>query len=153
MNKSQFLKEQLVPTIAAISPEFKPIWGKMNLQQMTEHMSREGFQVANGKLLQELVTPAEQVEKMQAFLMSDKPFRENTPNSLMSAEPLPVKHPDMNAALAELQTEIDDFFKVYENEPGKSIMNPFFGALNFELQVQLLHKHATHHLRQFGVAL
>lgn len=153
MNKSQFLKERLVPTIAAISPEFKPIWGKMNLQQMTEHMSREGFQVANGKLLQELVTPAEQVEKMQAFLMSDKPFRENTPNSLMSAEPLPVKHPDMNAALVELQTEIDDFFKVYENEPEKSIMNPFFGALNFELQVQLLHKHATHHLRQFGVAL
>jgi len=153
MNKSQFLKEQLVPAIAAISPEFKPLWGKMNLQQMTEHMSREGFQVANGKLPQALVTPEEHVPKMQAFLMSDKPFKENTPNSLMSLEPLPVKHPDMNAALEELQSEIDHFFTVYENEPGKAVMNPFFGSLDYEMQVQLLHKHALHHLKQFGVTL
>ena len=153
MNKSQFLKEQLVPAIAAISPDFKPLWGKMNLQQMTEHMSREGFRVASGKLPHELVTPAEHVEKMQAFLMSDKPFRENTPNSLMAPEPLPVQHPDMNTALAELQNEIDYFFEVYENEPGRKIMNPFFGNLDYEMQVQLLHKHALHHLKQFGAAL
>lgn len=153
MSKTQFLKAQLVPTIAAISPEFKPLWGKMNLQQMAEHMSREGLQVANGKLPHELVTPPEHLERMQSFLMSDKPFKENTPNSLMSLEPLPLKHPDMDAALAELQMEIDDFFQVYENEPGKSIMNPFFGNLNFEMQVQLLHKHALHHLKQFGVEL
>lgn len=152
MDKAQFLKEHLVPGIAAISPDFKPLWGKMNLQQMTEHMSREGFQVANGKLPHILVTPPEHVERMQAFLMSDKPFKENTPNSLMSLDPLPVKHADMNAALAELQTEIDDFFRVYEKEPEKSIMNPFFGNLKFEMQVQLLHKHALHHLKQFGVA-
>jgi hypothetical protein len=153
MNKAQFLKEKLVPTIAAISPEFKPLWGKMNLQQMTEHMSHEAFQVANGKLQHELVTPPEHVERMQAFLMSDKPFKENTPNGLMSLDPLPVKHPDMDAALTELQMEIDDFFQVYENESEKSIMNPFFGNLNFEMQVQLLHKHAMHHLKQFGVEL
>lgn len=153
MNKSQFLKEQLVPTIAAISPEFKPLWGKMNLQQMTEHMSREGFQVASGKLLQVLVTPEEHVPKMQAFLMSDKPFRENTPNSLMSLEPVPAKHADMKDSMAELQSEIDHFFNVYENEPAKTVINPFFGNLDFEMQVQLLHKHALHHLRQFGVVL
>ncbi|KAA5533194.1 hypothetical protein F0919_11645 [Taibaiella lutea] len=153
MSKSQFLKEQLVPAIAAISPEFKPLWGKMNLQQMTEHMSREGFQVASGKLPQTLVTQEEHIPKMQAFMMSDKPFKENTPNSLMSLEPVSVKHADMQAALVELQTEIDDFFQVYEKEPEKSIMNPFFGNLNFEMQVQLLHKHALHHLKQFGVEI
>jgi hypothetical protein len=29
--------------------------------------------------------------------------------------------------------------------------NPFFGDLNFAENVHLLHKHALHHLRQFGV--
>jgi len=153
MNKAQFLKEQLVPTIAKISTDFKPLWGKMNLQQMTEHMSREGFQFANGKLSHPLVTPEEMVPKAQEFLRSDKQFKENTINVLMAAEPVAVVHANMSDALNELQTEIDDFFEVYQNEPGKVIVNPFFGGLDYDLQLALLHKHARHHLKQFGVEI
>jgi hydroxymethylglutaryl-CoA reductase len=153
MDKAQFLQQQLVPAIASISPEFKPLWGKMNLQQMTEHMSREGFKFANGKLSHELVTPEEHVPKMLSFLRSDKEFKENTVNVLMDAEPVPVVHSNMNGALMELQSEIDHFFFVFNNEPDKVIVNPFFGPLDYELWVNLLHKHSKHHLKQFGVEI
>jgi hypothetical protein len=153
MNKIQFLQQQLVPAIAGIAPDFKPRWGKMNLQQMTEHMSREGFKFANGKLSHPLVTPEEHIPKMQSFLRSDREFRENTVNALMAEEPLPEVHADMNGALTELQQEIDDFFELYKNDPDKVLINPFFGPLNYELWVNLLHKHSKHHLKQFGVEI
>ena len=57
----------------------------------------------------------------------------------------------MTDAIAELQIEIDYFFEVYNGKPELRMTNPFFGNLNYEEQVQLLHKHATHHARQFGL--
>lgn len=153
MNKEFFLKEQLVPAIASIAPNSSPLWGKMNLQQMTEHLSREGFQFASGKSSHSLVTPEEQIPQMHAFLRSDKEFRENTVNILMAPEPLAIKHEGIVNALKELQEEIDYFFEIYKKEPEESIVNPFFGALDFELQIHLLHKHAKHHLKQFGVTI
>lgn len=153
MNKTQFLQNQLVPAIASISADAQPLWGKMNLQQMTEHISREGFKFANGKLSHELVTPEEHIPKMQAFLRSDKEFKENTVNQLMGEEPVPAVHADMKSALSELQKEISDFFELFEREPDKVIVNPFFGPLDCELWIDLLYKHSKHHLKQFGVEI
>ena len=84
-------------------------------------------------------------------MMSDKPFKENTPNQLLPDVPAPFKHVSMKDAIAELQKEIDHFFSVYEKNSELRNINPFFGNLNFEEQVQLLHKHATHHAKQFGL--
>jgi hypothetical protein len=150
--KIHFLKNELVPAIAAIPADVKPLWGKMNLQQMTEHMAREGFRISSGQLKFDLVMPAEQIPKMQAFLRSDKPFRENTPNALMPAEPAPVVHAGLPGALAALQAEIDYFFDVYEQDPGMVVSHPFFGELDFDLNILLLYKHSLHHLRQFGIS-
>jgi len=153
MNKDIFLKTQLVATIANIDANTKPLWGKMNLQQMVEHMSRDAFKVASGKTSFPLMSPLEHIPKLQDFIRSDKPFRENTVNRLMAADPLPLVHTKMDAALIELQGEIDYFFNVYDKQPELKVLNPIFGDLDFELQIQLLHKHSVHHLRQFGVEL
>ena len=69
----------------------------------------------------------------------------------MPDEPPPLKNANMNEAIVELQKEIDDFFSAYSVNVGMRIVNPFFGNLNWEEQVQLLHKHATHHAKQFGL--
>lgn len=68
----------------------------------------------------------------------------------MSDTPAPVRHATKQDAVNELQHELDHFFKVHEDDTAKKTANPFFGELGFDQQVQLLHKHATHHLRQFG---
>ncbi len=147
--KADFLQHQLVPLLATINPATKGLWGKMNVHQMIEHMSYS-FRQANGRELYTVVTPAEHIPKMQAFLMSEKPFRENTPNVLIGDDTIPEKNATIQEALDELQNEIGHFFEVYK-EDGKSLDNPFFGNLNYDMQVQLLHKHAWHHLKQFGI--
>jgi hypothetical protein len=146
-----FLKNDLVNYLSVIPADRMPAWGKMNLQQMTEHLSRDAFRVASGKVSFPLMTPEEHIPKIHEFLRSEKQFRENSVNKLMPEEPLPVVHKDMPAALDELRMEIGDFFKTYDQEPDKKVINPFFGEKDFELQLHLLHKHALHHLRQFGV--
>lgn len=148
--KATFLRNDFVKLLATIDPATKPLWGKMNPQQMVEHMSY-AMRQASGKDPYTTITPEEHLPKMQAFLMSEKPFRENTPNQLLPDEPAPAKHTTMQESLDELQSEIDHFFHVYGTDPQKTINNPFFGELNYDMQVQLLHKHAWHHLRQFGI--
>lgn len=150
-HKAGFIRSTLTPLFSSLQPEQKGKWGKMNAQQMVEHMS-DAFRQANGKLKTKAVLTEEQTQKSYAFMMSEKPFRENTPNQLLPDIPPPVKNAGMKEALAELQNEIDFFFKTYEGSPELRIINPFFGNLNFQEQVQLLHKHATHHARQFDLA-
>jgi hypothetical protein len=97
------------------------------------------------------MTPPENLGRMREFMMSEKPFKENTKNLLMNEEPSPVKYKTVQAAIGALQEELIIFFEIYEKNPELVIRNPFFGDLNFEENVQLLYKHAMHHLRQFGV--
>lgn len=151
--KAAYLQFKFTKTIADIQPETQPHWGKMNLQQMVEHLSRDAFRVASGKISFPLMMPAEHIPKMQEFIRSDKPFKENTVNRLMAEEPLPTIHSNIEAALTELQVEIDYFFDVYAKQPDLKLINPFFGELDLELQIDLLYKHALHHLRQFGVVV
>jgi hypothetical protein len=148
--KAYFLRNELVEKLRGIDPSTKALWGKMNVHQMIEHMSY-ALRQANGKDPYTLLTPEANVERMQAFMMSEKPFKENTPNQLLPDEPAPPLKGTINEALAELQEEIIQFFLVFEKEPDKVITNPFFGDLTYEMWVQLLHKHAWHHLKQFGV--
>ena len=150
IEKANFLRNEFLGYLRKIPAGTEPKWGKMNPQQMVEHMSYSMRQ-ASGKEKYELLTKEEYLPKMQAFMMSEKPFKENTPNQLLPDTPPPPKHETMEGSLEELNEEIEHFFDVYANEPSHKIVNPFFGELGYEQCVQLLHKHAWHHLNQFGI--
>ena len=151
--KAYFLRNDYLTALQSIDPGTLPKWGKMNLQQMIEHMSYS-FRQANGKdIYTTIVTPEENVPKMQAFLMSDKAFRENTINPMLPDTPDAPKHTTIQEALLELKDEVEQFFKVFETAPDRKIINPLFGELTYEMWVQLLYKHAIHHLSQYGFQL
>ena len=116
---------------------------------MIEHMS---FSVrnANGKLVYTINQPVEIVAKMKTFMMSDKPFKDNTPNPLLPDTPPDPKYATVQESLKELQQELDDFVLSFKYIIMQTRTNPFFGDLNFDEWTHLLHKHAIHHLRQFG---
>lgn len=149
-HKANFLKNEYTKLLTQLDADAPGKWGKMNVQQMIEHMA-DYVRIASGRSTVPSLTPEEQVPRMQAFLGSEKPFRENTPNQLLPDEPPAVRNATKEAAVAELQDELEHFFQSYETAPGRAIPSPFFGVLNYDMQVQLLHKHSTHHLRQFGV--
>ena len=150
--KLEFLRSTFVNELKKLSSDTPAAFGKMNVQQMIEHMS-DSIRYANGKDPQKIITPPERLKLMKDFIMSEKDFRPNTPNSLMSETPVPCKAASLSEAITELEGEIKDFINYFENQPGITSNNPFFGELNYAEWVQGLHKHALHHLRQFGVAV
>ena len=151
--KAEFLKFRLVSLLKQIPSDSPPQWGKMSLQQMIEHFS-DSVRIASGKTVHtNFVFPPEQLQKNRDFMLSERPFKENTVNPLMPEVPAPVINTSCEEAMNELQKEMDYFFAVFEKNNLQVTRNPFFGDLNFEQNIHLLHKHALHHLRQFGVTI
>ena len=148
--KLAFLRDDFIFHLKHLAPDAPPKWGKMKGQQMVEHFSFS-VKLANGKIQLPDAVDEERMKKAVAWIMTDKPFRENTFNPLVPETPGTPVHATMQQSIEELQHEINDFVHVYENKPGLRIRNPLFGDLNYEEQVQLLYKHAQHHLRQFGL--
>ena len=148
--KLNFLKKDFIFHLKHLAPGEQGKWGKMNGQQMVEHFSFS-VKIASGRLKFPDQFNEEQMAKNLSFVMTDKPFRENTKNPLLNDTPADTRHATMQQSIEELQHELDYFFQVYESHPGLEIKSPFYGAMNYEQQVQLLHKHALHHLRQFGL--
>lgn len=152
-DKAEFLKYRFIPLLKQIPSATPPQWGKMTLQQMIEHFS-DSVRIASGKTVYtDFVFPPDQLQKVREFMLSEKPFKENTINPLMPETPAPVTNVSTEEAINELQTEINYFFSVFEKNNLQVTRSPFFGDLNYEQNIHLLYKHALHHLRQFGVTV
>lgn len=148
--KINFLTVEFPQMVATLNADAKGKWGVMHAQQMVEHMSYS-IRIASGTIPKNILTPPESLEKAKTFMMSDKPFRENTKNIELPDYALPLTQPDMASAIEEYKDELLVFFQTFEGNADKTITNPFFGHLNFEEWLHLLAKHALHHARQFGL--
>lgn len=148
----QFLKEQYIVLLQQANTNVQPKWGKMDFQQMLEHVA-DFVQVSTQKQFYPLVSPPEHMPKLKEFLMSDKQFRENTkaPAKIIGEEPFPHRYETVEEAKLELLAEVNYFFQLYADEPDLTAVHPVFGELNYEQWVRLHYKHVTHHLRQFGL--
>jgi oxepin-CoA hydrolase/3-oxo-5,6-dehydrosuberyl-CoA semialdehyde dehydrogenase len=149
-SKKDFIQYTVMKRLNKLPSAALGKWGKMNGQQMVEHLSLI-FCASSGKITVALATPEEQLPKYKAFLWSDKEFRENTkaPSSLIPEEPQQLKHATMPLALQELQDELDYFFRYFEINHGIKTMHPAFGELDYEEWIQAHYKHVMHHLKQF----
>ena len=149
MRKIEYFQVEYLRILSSIEPSTKPVFGKMNVHQMIEHMSY-AFRQASGLMPSAAINDEETTQKMFQFMMSDKPFRDNTPNPYLPNEPAPAVCPTIQESISVLAKDIQTFFSTFGNDQEKRILNPFFGNLNFEEWTHLLHKHAHHHLRQFN---
>ena len=150
--KLDFIQHQFVLLLKDLPASAEGKWGKMNAQQMVEHVTGF-FKVSSNRINFPLVSPSEHLPKLKAFLLSDKEFRENTkaPTSVIGEEPMPVRTNNMEEAIEALQQSIDEFVEYFKGDDYKTTLHPVFGELNFEEWVLLHYKHVLHHGKQFGV--
>ena len=150
--KLRFIQEEMFLLLQNLTAETKPVWGKMNAQQMLEHAA-DFFDVSTEKIVFALVTPEEHLPKYKDFLYSDKEFRENTkaPETILGEEPLPLRKAGVEDAKDHLKKSVEEFISYFNTDSEKKTMHPVFGLLNFEEWIMLHHKHVRHHLRQFGL--
>jgi len=149
-SKENFLKKSFIPLLEKLKGDEKGQWGTMNAQQMIEHLA-DAAKNASGKLLLPALNEGIELQKFRDFLMSEKPFKENTKNPLIPEEGIPLRQGNLLSAIQKLKKELDYFFEAFERNPELKTGNAFFGDLDYGMNIQLLYKHAVHHLKQFGL--
>lgn len=148
--KLYFITDQFTLLLKPLSASVTGKWGKMNAQQMIEHLAFV-FKFSSKKIILPLQTPVEFLPKFKAFLLSDKEFRESTkaPDIIIPEEPLALRNLSYAEAINELETEIGDFVLYFKDDPERKTLHPVFGELNFEEWILLHYKHLVHHAKQF----
>lgn len=147
---NEFLKHGAAQQFSTLQVDTPNTFGKMNVLQMLEHLA-EYISVSSGKIKLPLQTELEHLPKWKAFLLSDKEFRPNTPNSLMSDTPPPATITTVSEGVEMVQAELDRYFERFDGKEMETEVHPFFGALNFEEWAMMHGKHIRHHMRQFGI--
>lgn len=127
------------------------LWGKMNTQNMVEHLIKT-IHMTNGKKFAQLKTSEENALKVkQALIYTDMEMMQGIKSSLMGEEPDPLVFKNLQEAISQLFVELDDFDKYFAQNPEMSPIHPRMGALNYKEWKVLHSKHFTHHFKQFGL--
>jgi hypothetical protein len=150
MDKEIFFTHEYPALLRKGNQNQKANWGVLSYQGMVEHMS-DSVGMAWGRVKEKSQTPPAMLEKLRSFALSEKEFRPNTPNSLMSSTPAVLRNSNLEDAIKELEHEINNFIFYYHANPEAIVENPFFGPFNYSQWLHLLHKHAIHHLKQFSI--
>lgn len=148
--KTEFLKEGMMPHLRRLKPDATGQWGVLSAQQMVEHLA-DAFRNYSGLESATVVTPEDLLPRFREFMRSEKPFRPNTRNPVMSESPKELRFGSMEDALADLEAARDAFFAHFAGKPGTTLVNPIFGRMDFGEMVHMMDKHVRHHLAQFAL--
>ncbi len=128
-------------------------FGSMIPQQMVEHLEdvlKNGFGDLKAEHFPEI--PAEQLEKLQDWLYTDKEIRFGAKYPLLKeGEEILLKHKNLEQAKEKLQETLKEFLIYYRENPLAEHFHPRFGQLNKEMMELFQRKHFTHHFKQFGL--
>ncbi len=141
--------ENILETLEKLDENTKPAWGQMSAQRMVEHLT-DTLAIATGRNPQPLLIPEDKIEKMQAFLASDKPMARNIEVPFASAKTA-TRNEDLELAIDELVEEWLLFEDIFTETEGHKATHSFYGDLNYDQWMKLNDKHINHHFEQFGL--
>ena len=141
--------ETMLSILNGLNSSKTPLWGKMNAQEMVEHLS-DMLMMSRGTGNFTIDIDAETIARRQQFLSSDKEMAKNIAVPF-TKEIIELRHDELELALDEFAEEWINFTEYYENNPSASVIHPYYGDLDFNLWLKMHDKHFTHHFKQFGL--
>ena len=139
----------MLAVLNGLTPNQKPLWGKMNAQEMVEHLS-DMLMMSRGTGNFTIDVDAETIARRQQFLSSDKEMAKNIAVPF-TKDIIELRHDELELALDEFADEWINFTEYYENNPSASVIHPYYGDLDFNFWLKMHDKHFTHHFKQFGL--
>ncbi|MFU8858929.1 MAG: hypothetical protein ACNA8K_00760 [Cyclonatronaceae bacterium] len=140
----------LAQKLDVLTSDHAPLWGDMSAQHMVEHLT-DSLKISNGETTVQQFTDEEKIPALRAFLMSDRPMPRNFRSPANGEGLRPLRHPNLDSALAVLKNELARFHQFHEANHGSRPVNPVFGPLSYNQWIQFHQKHFQHHLSQFGL--
>lgn len=143
-------KSNIRKSLNSLTTDVKPLFGKMNGQQMVEHLSNV-TQIANGNWKVDSYVSDEKEKRRKPFLNTDNELQTGFKASFLSEDPIPLKFSSMEKAIDDLIVQVTLFETVFKEHEDRTVVHPFFGELDGDLWSKFQVKHFTHHFKQFGL--
>jgi hydroxymethylglutaryl-CoA reductase len=140
--------DEICAKLSTLKPDTKPIFGKMNSQQMIEHLSFL-LQISNGTVNANYFVEDEKSTRRKAFLDTEGELQVGFKAPMLSEEPMPVKFKTIKDSMNDLVQQIINFETHFKTS--KKENHPFFGELDYQYWKKFHEKHFTHHFKQFGI--
>ncbi|MBX7240667.1 MAG: DUF1569 domain-containing protein [Bacteroidia bacterium] len=143
-------RESLIKRIEALSPEAKPLWGKMNVNQMLCHLY-DSAKVAMGEVrpkhIGNFITRMKWFKK---YILRKDTFPKAKVET--AKEVNPMKDGTKPAGFEEDKKKLLEIMKVYSEKADSvpSPEHPILGVFSKEDWGRQMYIHTDHHLKQFG---
>ena len=141
--------ESMLAQLSRLQATTTANWGQMSAQRMVEHLA-DALYMSIGQGDFKLEIPEDRVERMQAWLASDKPMAKDIQVSFATPS-TPLRNDELETAIDEFTEAFIAFLEHYEINPDQTAIHPYYGQLNFEQWQRLHTKHFAHHFEQFGL--
>ncbi len=146
-----FLDEVEVRNIlSTLKVETKPLFGKMNAQQMIEHLSAV-TQIANGNWKVDSYVSDDKQARRKPYLNTEGELQVGFKAPFLAEDPIELKFESIAAATNDLIEQVKVFETVFAKDKKRSVVHPFFGELDYEYWKKFQVKHFTHHFKQFNL--
>ena len=142
--------DEIRKKLATLTINDIPTFGKMNSQQMIEHLSAV-TQIANGNWKIETYVSDEKTNRRKPFLNTDNELQIGFRAPFLSESPAPLKFNSINEAIEDLIFQLKEFLRVFQESNNRVMVHPFFGELDFDYWKKFQVKHFTHHFKQFNL--
>lgn len=136
--------------IAAIRPDSKALWGKMNAAQCLAHLADQ-FRMALGRVKVAGTPTFMQRTLVRWLVMAGMPAPKGKIMTMPELDQLTAgtKPTEFEADRASLLSLIEEFMATPEDYPYQ--VHPAFGFFNKKEWGKMMWTHLDHHLTQFGV--
>ena len=135
--------------LSILQPQTPALWGRMNAQNMIEHLV-EAVEYTNGKRVAELQVPVDMADKQRKDLVSSDFVIPNDVAGYLPNATKAKRFKDLSTAIDELNNELDTFETFFKTE-GATAIHFEFGPMNHREWIIWHGKHFTHHFKQFGL--
>ncbi len=145
-------KDTITDYLHKLTENTKPNWGKMNAQEMIEHLEYS-VRVASGEIQDfEIETPEKILEKVHESIYTHTFMPKNYKAPKVLKERLvKLQYENLAEAKVKLIAAYAEFLEFFKENPEVKTKNAVFGELD-KFEWDLVHtKHFNHHFEQFGL--
>ena len=143
-------KATLQETLGLLTSSSPALWGRMDAQQMVEHLIVL-YDISNKKQETIILTPEKYLHKSQDFLKSEELMPKNFVAKFLPIDPIPYAYSSIEESITQLIYSLDSFHSYWKGKEEETLNHPVFGKLNKELWDRVHNKHIHHHFSQFGL--
>ena len=138
-------RQELLDRLQRLSPQAKPLWGRMNAPQMLAHLSK-WMQMAEGDLATADKKLLMRYPPLKQFVVYWMPWPKGVPTA---PELICRDEFDWNKEYAAVRQMLLSFEK--RDPKGPWPVHPAFGRMTSRAWGVLGYRHTDHHFRQFGI--